>query len=103
MLLMSCSFEGDLTVDDGRITAIVGKLGADRRVIDATGLIVSPGFVDIHNHLGAQIVGIRSDAGELARRHHRVALTEQLAVEFERIKASIKALVLCTQLGQYPN
>ena len=46
----------DVAVDGDRITA-VGDLSdatADR-VIDATGQIVSPGFVDLHTHLDAQI------------------------------------------------
>jgi N-acyl-D-aspartate/D-glutamate deacylase len=45
----------DLGIENGVITAI-GKLdGAARREIDAEGLTVSPGFVDIHTHLDAQI------------------------------------------------
>jgi N-acyl-D-aspartate/D-glutamate deacylase len=45
----------DLGIDKGVITAI-GKLdGHARREIDAEGLIVTPGFVDIHTHLDAQI------------------------------------------------
>ncbi|HVA79639.1 MAG TPA: amidohydrolase family protein [Candidatus Binataceae bacterium] len=48
-------FGGDLAIDDGRISALGGKIADGRRVIDATGLIVSPGFVDIHTHLDAQI------------------------------------------------
>lgn len=48
-------FGGDLAIDDGRISAIGGKIADGRTVIDATGLIVSPGFVDIHTHLDAQI------------------------------------------------
>ncbi len=46
---------GDLAIDDGRITEIGGKIGGGQRVIDAAGMIVSPGFVDIHTHLDAQI------------------------------------------------
>jgi N-acyl-D-amino-acid deacylase len=44
-------FGGDVGVRDGRIVA-VGKLeGATAaRTIDATGRIVSPGFIDIHSH-----------------------------------------------------
>jgi len=45
------SFIGDVGVRDGKITAI-GRL-ANRtaaRAIDANGLVVAPGFIDIHNH-----------------------------------------------------
>ena len=45
-------FEGDVAVD-GRLISEVGKVeGAGRREIDARGLLVTPGFVDIHTHLG---------------------------------------------------
>ncbi len=46
----------DVAVDTDRITAI-GDLSESRanREIDATGLTVTPGFVDLHTHLDAQI------------------------------------------------
>lgn len=41
----------DLAVRDGRVVAI-GDLGSSTadQVIDAAGLVVAPGFIDIHNH-----------------------------------------------------
>ena len=47
---------GDVAISDGRITA-VGALGATRarRVIDADGLLITPGFVDIHTHFDGQV------------------------------------------------
>ncbi|MFM9039081.1 MAG: amidohydrolase family protein, partial [Betaproteobacteria bacterium] len=46
----------DLGIKDGRIVAI-GKLSeAARRTIHADGLIVSPGFVDGHTHMDAQVM-----------------------------------------------
>lgn len=44
-------FPADIGVRDGRIAA-VGKLTGARaaRVIDATGKVVAPGFIDIHSH-----------------------------------------------------
>jgi len=46
----------DVAVDRGRITR-VGDLSGERaaRTIDATGKIVTPGFVDLHTHLDAQV------------------------------------------------
>src|SRR5271163_3714792 len=44
-------FEGSVAIKGGRIAA-VGRLvhPTARRVIDATGLVVSPGFIDLHTH-----------------------------------------------------
>ncbi len=46
----------DVAVDGDRIVAVgdVGTSGA-KRVIDAEGRLVTPGFVDLHSHLDAQI------------------------------------------------
>ena len=45
------SFHGDLAIKDGKITAL-GKLPnrTATRTIDAKGLVVAPGFIDMHNH-----------------------------------------------------
>ena len=43
-------FEADIGVLDGRIAAI-GKLEENAaETIDATGLMVAPGFIDLHTH-----------------------------------------------------
>ena len=48
-------FTGDVAVDGGRIT-VVGRVDADGgEEIDATGLTVTPGFVDIHTHYDGQV------------------------------------------------
>ena len=46
----------DVAVDEGRISR-VGDLSGEQagQTIDATGKIVTPGFVDLHTHLDAQI------------------------------------------------
>jgi N-acyl-D-amino-acid deacylase len=46
---------GDLAVDGDRITAVGVVEGGATRQIDAEGCIVTPGFVDIHTHLDAQL------------------------------------------------
>ena len=40
------SFQGDIAISDDRIVAIGTLDGEAKEVIDATGLVVSPGFVD---------------------------------------------------------
>ena len=46
---------GDLAIDSGIITAVGEVDGRGRREIDAEGLAVTPGFIDLHTHLDAQI------------------------------------------------
>src|SRR5499427_11020733 len=40
----------DVAVMDGKIAAIGTGLGQAERAIDATGLVVAPGFIDLHAH-----------------------------------------------------
>ncbi len=49
-------FRGDIGIKDGRV-ARIGRLKAHQgaKVIDAGGLIVAPGFVDLHTHYDAQL------------------------------------------------
>ena len=61
------SFLGDLAIRDGKIAAM-GKLdGAQaKRVIDAHGLVVAPGFIDMHNHSDYTLVA-DGDAQSMVR------------------------------------
>lgn len=47
-------FTGDVAVSDGRIAAIGKVVGSGTEEIDAKGLSVTPGFVDIHTHYDGQ-------------------------------------------------
>ena len=48
-------FTGDLGIKDGRVAEVGGKLGAGKREIDASGAIVTPGWVDVHTHYDGQV------------------------------------------------
>ena len=51
-------FVGDVAIEDGRVVAVgdIGGVGDTqaREEIDATGKVVTPGFVDIHTHYDGQ-------------------------------------------------
>lgn len=56
-------FVGDIGIADGRIVQISKASGENRvssqnakKTIDCTGLLVTPGWVDIHTHLDAQMI-----------------------------------------------
>ena len=50
-------FDADVAIADGRIV-FVGRDGAPRAesVIDATGLTLAPGFIDVHTHDDTNVV-----------------------------------------------
>jgi len=48
------AFTGDLAIESERIAVVGGKAGRGRRVIDADGFLVTPGWVDVHTHYDGQ-------------------------------------------------
>jgi len=48
------SFTGDVAMTDGVISQVGGKAGPAKREIDANGLLVTPGWVDVHTHYDGQ-------------------------------------------------
>ena len=54
---------GDVLIEDGKIAAVGPEISADAEVLDMTGRIVIPGFVDTHRHTWeASIRGVAPDA-----------------------------------------
>lgn len=49
-------YTADVAISGGIITAIGRDLGPARRVIDADGLVLSPGFIDMHAHSDLQVL-----------------------------------------------
>ncbi|OHV03863.1 N-acyl-D-amino-acid deacylase family protein [Mycobacterium talmoniae] len=49
-------YVGDVAVRDGVIAAVGAVNGSGTREIDATGLLVTPGFVDLHTHYDGQAI-----------------------------------------------
>lgn len=49
------AFTGDVAFSDGRITGVGKDLGPARKTIDADGLLVCPGWVDVHTHYDGQV------------------------------------------------
>jgi N-acyl-D-aspartate/D-glutamate deacylase len=50
----AAKFVGDIAIDDGKITAVGAVSGEAKEVMDANGLLVTPGWVDIHTHYDGQ-------------------------------------------------
>ncbi len=50
----SPGFTGDVAVKDGKIVQAGGKAGPGTREVDANGLLVTPGWVDVHTHYDGQ-------------------------------------------------
>ena len=48
-------YMADVGVKDGKVAEIGRLSGSATRTIDATGLVVAPGFIDHHTHLDGQL------------------------------------------------
>ncbi len=54
--LGSKPYVGDIAVSEGVIAAVGAVAGSGTREIDATGLLVTPGFIDLHTHYDGQAI-----------------------------------------------
>jgi N-acyl-D-amino-acid deacylase len=59
----NCWFAADVGIGEGRINAVGKVRGESRTVLDVSGLVVCPGFIDIHSHSElSAIVNPKSDS-----------------------------------------
>jgi N-acyl-D-aspartate/D-glutamate deacylase len=50
----AAAFAGDVAIDRDHLSQVGGKAGPGKRDIDANGLLVTPGWVDVHTHYDGQ-------------------------------------------------
>jgi N-acyl-D-amino-acid deacylase len=102
------SFEADLAIRDGRIVALGRVGGSSARTIDAKGLVVAPGFVDIHNHSDESVL-VDPDAQSMVRQGVTTMIfgeggSAAPSAQWPRFAAYFHALLrkgLSTNVGSY--
>ena len=52
-------YHADLAVKDGKIARIARGLEGAKEIIDATGLTLTPGFIDSHSHVDRHVLTYR--------------------------------------------
>ena len=82
----------DVAIDGGVISAIGEVTARGRREIDAGGHVVSPGFIDLHTHLDAQI-GWDPDLTPVAWHGVTTALMGNCGLTFAPCKPSDRAML----------
>ena len=85
-------YAGDLAIDGDHITAVGDVSGRGKQEIDAEGHMVSPGFVDPHTHLDAQI-GWNPDLTPVSWHGVTTALMGNCGVTFAPCKPADKELL----------
>lgn len=95
------TFKGDVAIKDGKIRDISSKIdGSAGEVIDASGMLVMPGFIDVHTHFQLPFMGtVSADdfvSGSRACAHGGVTTFIDFAIQgkgkslFETIEARKK-------------
>ena len=85
-------FIGDVAIDDGDISAVGKVSDHGKRELDADGLTVTPGFIDLHTHLDAQI-GWDQDLAPVSWHGVTTALMGNCGVTFAPCKPEDRELL----------
>jgi N-acyl-D-aspartate/D-glutamate deacylase len=116
----AAGFEGDLAVRGDRIVAVGRVEGAGRREIDARGLVVAPGFIDMHSHsdlllledgdaqskirqgVTTDVLGEDSSGGPIVGKHPREGKTHwtTLGGYFTALEKSRLSINVASYVGQ---
>jgi N-acyl-D-aspartate/D-glutamate deacylase len=83
----------DIGLRDGRIALIAERRLAGRKILEASGAIVAPGFIDLHSHAVPQLLGARVQAhdGVTTALELEAALGQPRAATTSRAHASSPA------------
>jgi N-acyl-D-aspartate/D-glutamate deacylase len=92
------AFVGDIAVKDGVIVAVGAAPGTATREIDAEGLLVTPGFIDMHTHYDAQ--ALWDSELETSTRHGvTTAFMGNCGVGFAPLKPETKDTIIKLMAG----
>jgi N-acyl-D-aspartate/D-glutamate deacylase len=92
------AFAGDIAIKDGIIVAVGQAPGSATRTIDAKGLLVTPGFIDMHTHYDAQ--ALWDTELETSTRHGvTTAFMGNCGVGFAPLKPETKDTVIKLMAG----
>ena len=111
--IQSIDQSGDLLVAEGKIVQVGGTITADQaKKLDATGLVVCPGFIDLHCHLrepgfedketiatGTKAAAIGGYATVCCMPNTNPPLDNQAAVQWVKAKASGEGVVHVLPIG----
>jgi N-acyl-D-amino-acid deacylase len=103
------SFFGDVGIRNGRIAAIGRLPGASAaRTLDASGLVVAPGFIDIHNHSDFTIVEdgdaqsmVRQGVTSMILGEGGSAAPTERWMDFSSYFAELRRRGVATNIGSY--
>src|SRR5579862_4576550 len=95
--------KADLGVLDGKIAAIEPDIPAERGsdVIDARGLYVAPGLIDLHTHCAHDMTGLSVDADPIAARSGVTTWVDAGSFGPDQVKGFVRFIVAPSQVRKF--